>query len=128
MTSFQIFKFVGLYAMIQYMNVVLLYHVGSDLGDFQFLWEDLLVALPLGYFMGLTKPWHELTEHMPEYQLLNYPTLISVFVHTLICLGFELGLWFHTENDPWNPRPETDDESTAFMCDTNTIIFQLASF
>ncbi|CDW88269.1 atpase type 13a2 isoform 3 [Stylonychia lemnae] len=127
-TSFQIFKFVGLYAMIQYMNVILLYHSGSDLGDFQFLWQDLFIALPLCYFMGLTEPWPELNDNLPEYQLLKYPTIISVVAATLIQLGFEIGLFVHTRDDPFNPRPIVEDEEESVTCDTNTVIFQLASF
>ena len=40
-TSFQIFKYMALYAMIHFMTVVLCYQVGSNLSDFEFLWEDL---------------------------------------------------------------------------------------
>lgn len=42
---------------------------------------------------------------------------------TLIQLAFEIGLWVHTDEDPWNERPETDDAAESIMCDTNTVIF-----
>ena len=78
--------------------------------------------------MGLTEPYPELNEHLPEYQLLKYPTIISVVAATLIQLAFQLGLFFHTREDPWNARPEVEDEAESIMSDVNTVLFQISSF
>jgi cation-transporting ATPase 13A3/4/5 len=55
--SFQIFKYVGLYAMIQFMQVVILYQIGSYPTNLQFLMEDLGITLVLAFLMGATPPY-----------------------------------------------------------------------
>ena len=78
--------------------------------------------------MGLTAPWPELNDNLPEYQLLKYPTIISVVMATLIQLAFEIPLFVYTKDDPFNARPDDVDAAESVICDTNTIIFQLSSF
>ena len=51
-TSFQCFKFIELYSMIQFTTVTMLYIVGSNLSDEQFLYIDLAILIPLSIFMG----------------------------------------------------------------------------
>ena len=51
-TSFQCFKFIELYSMIQFTTVTLLYSMGSNLTDSQFLYIDLFILIPLSIFMG----------------------------------------------------------------------------
>lgn len=51
-TSFQMFKFIELYSMIQFISVTMLYVIGSNLADNQFLYIDLALLVPLSMFMG----------------------------------------------------------------------------
>ncbi|KAF7321673.1 Cation-transporting ATPase [Mycena kentingensis (nom. inval.)] len=46
-TSFSCFKYMALYSMIQFTTVTLLYSFASSLGDFQFLYIDLFVIIPV---------------------------------------------------------------------------------
>jgi cation-transporting ATPase 13A3/4/5 len=70
--------------MIQFMTVVLLYQQGSNLSDFEFLWEDLAIAMPLCFCMGATPPSDTLSKLLPEDSLLGIPTVISVMGSTTI--------------------------------------------
>jgi hypothetical protein len=49
-TSFSCFKYMSLYSAIQFTSVSILYKSGSNLGDFQFLFIDLLLILPIAVF------------------------------------------------------------------------------
>jgi cation-transporting ATPase 13A2 len=51
-TSFQCFKFIELYSMIQFTTVTLLYFIGSNLTDPQYLYIDLVILVPLSMLMG----------------------------------------------------------------------------
>jgi cation-transporting P-type ATPase 13A2 len=115
----------GLYAMIQFMTVVLLYQVDSNLSDFEFLWEDLASALPLSFVMGATHPADTLSKLMPESSLLGIPTIVSVLASTFIQLAVQLGLFFGFRNNPFNKRlpHSSDDETVNWPCDTNAILF-----
>ena len=48
------------------MTVVILYRVGSNLSDFEFLWEDLAIVVPLSFVMGATPPADSLSKLLPE--------------------------------------------------------------
>ena len=83
-TSFQCFKFIELYSMIQFITVTMLYSVGGNLSDFQFLYIDLFILVPLSIFMGGTAPYTALTPHLPAGSLLSFPVLTSVLGSVLI--------------------------------------------
>ena len=50
MTSFSCFKYMSLYSAIQFTSVSFLYASASNLGDFQFLFIDLALILPIAVF------------------------------------------------------------------------------
>lgn len=52
-TSFCCFKYMSLYSAIQFTSVSFLYALGSNLGDFQFLYIDLFLILPIAIFSTL---------------------------------------------------------------------------
>ena len=49
-TSFSCFKYMALYSIIQFTTVTLLYAFDSNLGDFQFLYIDLFLILPIAVY------------------------------------------------------------------------------
>ncbi|THH29198.1 hypothetical protein EUX98_g5000 [Antrodiella citrinella] len=46
-TSFSCFKYMALYSLIQFTTITLLYSFASSLGDFQFLYIDLFIIIPI---------------------------------------------------------------------------------
>jgi cation-transporting ATPase 13A2 len=56
----------------------LLYFVGSNLSDEEFLYIDLIILGPLSVFMGRTGPYKTLTQHIPSSSLISVPVLSSV--------------------------------------------------
>jgi cation-transporting P-type ATPase 13A2 len=46
-TSIQVFKFMALYSMIQFSSIILVYSIGSVFGDYQYLYVDLVLIVPL---------------------------------------------------------------------------------
>lgn len=87
-TSFQCFKFIEMYSMIQFISVILLYTMGSRLSDSQFLYIDLFMIIPLSIFMGQTESYKTLTPHLPSGSLLSLPVLTSVIGSAFIQAGF----------------------------------------
>ncbi|KAF3065032.1 hypothetical protein GL218_02213 [Daldinia childiae] len=56
-TSFSCFKYMSIYSAIQFTSVSFLYASASNLGDFQFLFIDVLLILPIAIFSdGLVWP------------------------------------------------------------------------
>lgn len=82
------FKFIELYALIQFISATLLYFIGFNLGDYQFLYIDLVLVVPLSTFMGYTGPYKVLTQHLPAGSLLSPPVISSVVGSFTIQLVF----------------------------------------
>ena len=88
-TSFQMFKFLAMYAFIQLIGSILCKVVVSDLGDFQYLYTDIIVIIPLFTLLGMTGPYHKLTKKLPPKSLIGPEILLSVIGHFIISIFFQ---------------------------------------
>ncbi|XP_032802753.2 polyamine-transporting ATPase 13A3 isoform X2 [Petromyzon marinus] len=130
-TSFCVFKFMALYSIIQYLSVLLLYSILSNLGDFQFLFIDLAIILVLAFTIPLNGAWPQLTAMGPPSSLLSVRLLLSVAAQALTCLGVQVCAFLLTQRQPWYqpwapnitlcPGEETPLNSTDWVHDENNI-------
>lgn len=88
-TTFQAFKFIELYSMIQFFSVTLLYLEGSNLSDNQFLYIDIGVLVPLCIFQSWTGAYHKLTRNLPQESLFSPPVIMSVLGSAAIQMAFQ---------------------------------------
>ncbi len=93
-TSFQVFKFMGIYSMIQFCSVTILYSVYSNLSNNQYIYIDMLVIFPTAIFMCYTKPYKYLTKTAPSSSLISVPVLTSVVGQLIIQVGFQVNVFF----------------------------------
>lgn len=120
------FKFIELYSMIQFINVTFLYIIGSNLSDYQFLYIDLFILVPLSMFMGQTAPYKHLTPHLPSGSLISVPVLASVLGSVVIQGSFQVFSFFFVQW--WSfytppPTPSSDDPEDSWACFENTSMF-----
>lgn len=88
----------------------MLYSIGSNLSDFQFLYIDLFILIPLSIFMGSTEAYKTLTPHLPSGSLLSLPVLVSVFGSVLIQTFFQVSLFFYIRFWPFYTPLVPDEE------------------
>ena len=100
-TSFQSFKFIELYSIIQLITCVLLYAIGSSISDTQFLYIDLVALVPLSIVQAWTGSYSKLTKDMPTSTLFYFPVLLSVITSSLIQLGFQMFFYFDIRKRPF---------------------------
>ncbi|XP_037837958.1 probable cation-transporting ATPase 13A3 isoform X2 [Kryptolebias marmoratus] len=100
-TSFCVFKFMALYSIIQYISVILLYWILSNLGDFQFLFIDLVIILIIAFTMSLNPAWKELVWRRPPSSLISGPLLFSVLTQILTCLAFQVLVFSLVQKQSW---------------------------
>ncbi|CAN3363072.1 vacuolar cation-transporting ATPase Ypk9p [Diutina catenulata] len=126
-TSFSCFKYMSLYSAIQFISVSILYKGGTNLGDFQFLYIDLFLILPLAIFMSWTKPYHKLVTKRPTANLVSPKVLVPLICHILVILLFQVVLWLRVRTEPWykKPVPGGDDEVKS---SDNTVLFLFTNF
>lgn len=126
-TSFSCFKYMSLYSAIQFITVTILYKRGTNLGDFQFLYIDLFLILPLAIFMSWSKPYHTLVTKRPTANLVSCKILIPLVYYIITLLVFQLIIWFWVQSEPWyvKPVPGGDDEVKS---SDNTALFLFTNF
>uniref|UniRef100_A0A3B3C9C3 ATPase 13A3 n=1 Tax=Oryzias melastigma TaxID=30732 RepID=A0A3B3C9C3_ORYME len=100
-TSFCVFKFMALYSIIQYTSVILLYWILSNLGDFQFLFIDVVIILIVAFTMSLNPAWKELVWRRPPSSLISGPLLCSVLMQILTCLLFQVLVFTLVQQQSW---------------------------
>ncbi|KAL6452467.1 YPK9 Vacuolar cation-transporting ATPase YPK9 [Candida maltosa Xu316] len=126
-TSFSCFKYMSLYSAIQFVTVTILYKTGTNLGDFQFLYIDLFLILPLAIFMSWSKPFNKLVVKRPTANLVSPKVLIPLVCQILVILAFQVVIWSWVRKEPWyiKPIPGADD---AVKSSDNTVLFLFSNF
>jgi cation-transporting ATPase 13A3/4/5 len=94
--SIAIFKYMACYSLIQFVTVLILYRVGTGLGDWQFLWIDLAIIIPLVFLsifpssflfccltkkldpVGRTEAEPKLSRNPPTGRLVSGSVLVSI--------------------------------------------------
>ena len=77
-SSFQCFKFIALYSLIQFFSVSVLYLYDTCLLDFQFLYVDLLTILPLAFVLSNATACPRLSKRKPPGSLFSTSVLVSI--------------------------------------------------
>ena len=129
-TSFQAFKFIELYSVIQLVTCTLLYCIGSNITDTQFLYIDLVALVPLSIVQAWTGSYHQLTKDVPTATLFYCPVLTSVIVSSLIQVAFQLFFFINIREQSFYTPLDPDDlhfdsPNYSYEC---TILFMVANF
>ena len=117
-TSFQIFKFILLYSMIQFISVTFLILLDSCLSDWQYMASDLFLITPLAFLMPLTHSNDKLTFHKPVSSLFSFSIIFSMMMQTICVAVFQLGGYFLM--DSFFP-PEDEEFKTKFCSIKETL-------
>ena len=89
-TSFQCFKYMALYSIIQTVCVVLLYKRRANMTDPSFLYVDLFLIIPLAITMSYTRAHDTLSSRQPVGSLISAPILSSIVGQILIQASFQV--------------------------------------
>ncbi|KAJ7178426.1 hypothetical protein C8R43DRAFT_973384 [Mycena crocata] len=111
-TSFSCFKYMALYSMIQFTSVTLLYSFASSLGDFQFLYIDLFIIIPVAVTMGRTLPYPRIHSRRPTASLVSKKVLASLVGQIIITSGVQIWGYLWVRGQPWYTPPPTSDPSS----------------
>lgn len=126
-TSLACFQYMSLYSAIQFISITILYCRGSNLGDFQFLFIDLLLIIPIAVFMSWSKPYHKIARKRPSANLVSPKILVPLCFSILICLSFQAIPWLLVQRTPWYIKPIVGGDDAVQSSD-NTVLFFVSNF
>ncbi|KAG9102700.1 hypothetical protein FRC06_001408 [Ceratobasidium sp. 370] len=129
-TSFSCFKYMALYSLIQFTTITLLYSFASALGDFQFLYIDLFIIIPIAVTMGRTLPYPRIHPKRPTASLVSKKVLSSIIGQVVITSGFQFWAFFWIRGQSWYtpPVPGSPDGELETYNYENTALFLISSY
>ncbi|KAL4929639.1 putative P-type ATPase [Aspergillus undulatus] len=127
-TSFCCFKYMSLYSAIQFTTVSFLYTTASNLGDFQFLFIDLALILPIAIFMGWTAPYPMLSRKRPTADLVSRKVLTPLLGQIIISIVVQLVAYKSVQSQPWFKAPSVELGEDNIENSENTVLFLTSSF
>ncbi|KAF2181795.1 hypothetical protein K469DRAFT_752656 [Zopfia rhizophila CBS 207.26] len=127
-TSFSCFKYMSLYSAIQFTSVSFLYASASNLGDFQFLFIDLLLILPIAIFMGWSSAYPYLSRKRPTASLVSRKVLTPLLGQIGICILIQFIGFEHVQQQPWYQPPIIDKNHSNSLNSQNTTLFLVSCY
>nr|CAD2190844.1 unnamed protein product [Meloidogyne enterolobii] len=125
-TSFGVFKYMAGYSLTQFVTIMQLYWLNTNLTDLQFLYIDLALVTLVSLFFGYTPACERLAKIPPPTRLLSLASIFSVIGQLTIISFFQVFTFIYTSMQPWfipyaTPAgPEPDDrrsmQGTAVFC------------
>ncbi|XP_051027153.1 polyamine-transporting ATPase 13A2 isoform X2 [Acomys russatus] len=128
-TSFSVFKYMALYSLTQFISVLILYTINTNLGDLQFLAIDLVITTTVAVLMSRTGPALTLVRARPPGALLSVPVLGSLLLQVALVACIQLGGYFLVTAQPWFvPLNRTVPAPDNLPNYENTVVFSLSGF
>ncbi|ORX82959.1 hypothetical protein K493DRAFT_240394 [Basidiobolus meristosporus CBS 931.73] len=127
-TSFGCFKYMALYSLIQFTSVGLLYGFDSTLGDFQFLFIDLFVILPIAVFMARTASYPKIHRKRPTANLVSKKVITSLIGHIFIHALVQVSVFRLVQTKTWYLPPTEFTSAKNVRNFENTSLFLISCF
>lgn len=127
-TSFSCFKYMSLYSAIQFTSVSFLYASASNLGDFQFLFIDLALILPIAVFMSWAGPFPELCRKRPTADLVSRKVLTPLIGQMCLCILIQAAAFIVVRKQPWFIPPVVNHDKSNIKNSENTALFLVSCF
>ncbi|GAM21648.1 hypothetical protein SAMD00019534_048230, partial [Acytostelium subglobosum LB1] len=126
--SFKLFQFIGMYSLIQFITVILLYLQADVLGNYQFLYQDLWMIFPLVIFMGRTEPCSKLSVKRPSSRLISWAVIGSLLTHVVLCGVFQTLIYIFVQKQSWYVVPAESSNEKGILSYIVTSLFLYANF
>lgn len=130
-TSFGIFKYMAAYSLCQFVSVMILYSLESNLTDFEFLYIDLFIISVFAFFFGRTESYRgKLVKETPLSSLMSVSPILSLALQMLVIIVFQAAAFEFLKTQDWyEPFDATaKGNKDSVGCLENYVIFTASSF
>ena len=126
-TSVEIFKYMIVFSLTEYFSMILMLVRNTFLSDFEGLWIDCIITLPLSTLLPLTDAYQKLNYRRPFYVLTSFPVALSIFSQFFINIIFQLGGYLLMNLlFPENKFPKARNCHNKDICLDNSLIFYIS--
>lgn len=130
-TSFGIFKYMAAYSLTQFVTVMILYSIDSNLTDIEFLYIDLFVITVFAFFFGRTEAFDgPLVKQRPILSLISLSPVLSLLMQLAVVIMVQWAAFYWVQQMPWfEPYNSTavDEEDSSNACFENYALFSVSS-
>jgi len=128
-TSYQAFKYMALYSIIQFTTVTILYGDLIELTNWAYYHIDIFIILSLSATMAMSDAYQHLTKFRPTGRLVSVEILSSVIGQGFIQIIFQIVTYVLLKSQGWyDPKQCEDDFSTQNACFENTSLYILTTY
>ena len=101
-TSLGVFKYMAAYSLTQFVSIMILYSIESNLTDFQFLYIDLFLITVFAVFFGHTDSYKgNLHPVSPPASLISLTPILSLLLHMALVITFQTVSFFYVQQQSW---------------------------
>ncbi|GFR50064.1 hypothetical protein Agub_g12206, partial [Astrephomene gubernaculifera] len=126
MATYQIFQFIIAYALVQAFETNLMYTYALNLGNYQYLIEDLFFTTVLAALMGFTEPRSKLSRSRPLSRVMSLPLLVSTVAQCGVVVAFQLAALALLRAQPGYVRTRGGPELHDTVAPENTVTYIVA--
>lgn len=130
-TSSGIFKYIAAYSLCQFVSVMILYSLESNLTDFEFLYIDLFIISVCTFLFGKTEAYKgKLVKDTPLSSLISLSPILSLALQLFVIIFFQVTAFEYLKMQDWyEPFDATAKENKDSVgCLENYVIFTVSSF
>lgn len=100
----------------------------SILGNFQFLYIDLVITASLAFTMGRQGPAKRLVAKRPSSSLISLANVIPLLLQVLSCVAVQIGALIYLHDQSWYFNSSFWDESSNCQINATTVSNQTSGF
>lgn len=130
-TSFGIFKYMAAYSLCQFVSVMILYSLESNLTDIEFLYIDLFIISVFAFFFGKTESYQgKLVKETPLSSLMSVSPILSLALQMFVIILFQVAAFEHLKSQAWYEMFDATakENKDSVGCWENYVIFTISSF
>jgi len=128
-TSFGVFKYMAAYSLTQFVSIMILYSIESNLTDIQFLWIDLFLITVFAVFFGRTDSYKgPLAAYSPPAALLSLAPIMSIIIHMAIIISFQTFAFFYVQEQNWFVPFNATTNDDILAGHENYAVFSISQF
>ncbi|KAL9655984.1 hypothetical protein ABK040_007605 [Willaertia magna] len=128
-SSFQMFRYISLYSLIQFFTIVNLFSLNSSFSNFQYLYVDMIIILPTVLLMTRTGASKTLKRERPLKTLISKMIFISLIGQIILSFLFILIIWFEMKLQIWfKPLIVEDDYFENLQSFENSLLFIMSTY